>query len=279
METLRNLRFQDSPPTEVIVSIVKDTDFGRWDFLSSLPFPVKVIFSEPGLTRQRNSGIRELSSHIDVVSLIDDDVLLHPLYNRHVLAEFEQHPACVALMGHLISNGDADVEEGKRLLSKVGESFPKGGAYFASSATWGSLYGCNMNFRREALEAEMFDERLPLYSEMEDTDMGTRIRRHGEVGYSFRCIGVHLRTPIGRINYKMRGFSQIMNAWYLCRKGSIPFKKAAPDIFLKRPAGNFIRMFASGQFSKRKAMLSGNLFALGSILRGRVDPELILRLK
>jgi GT2 family glycosyltransferase len=135
-----------------------------------------------------------------------------------------------------------------------------------------------MSFKWEFLEQEKFDERLPLYSEMEDIDMGTRARRSGEVGYYFACVGVHLQTTSGRINHRMHGFSQIMNGYYLICKGTMP-KENLYQVTIKTVLINLILSFYPKQTRKRIGRLSGNIYALSNIIIGNVRPELILKLK
>jgi len=182
-------------------------------------------------------------------------------------------------MGHLLANGNISLERA-RALCYAPPKEPKAleDKYYATSATWGYLYGANMSFRWHFLEREPFDERLPLYSEMEDTDMGTRARRCGEVGYYFACQGVHLQAASGRINYKKRGFSQIMNFYYLAHKGTIPTKDYKRYL-VKKVAANAVLLLLPRQTRKRIGLLIGNLYAVRHILVGRIEPELILNLK
>jgi GT2 family glycosyltransferase len=182
---------QTLQPVEIILSVVKEEDFPHPE--RDFPPHVRRVVSPPGLTTQRNFGFKSLQKKTDFVTYIDDDVILHRDYLANMSQIFAKRKKVVCVMGHLLANGGVTLEEGKALCNSPPED-PNSlkEKYYATSATWAGLYGCNMSFKWEFLEQEKFDERLPLYSEMEDADMGTRARRHGEVGYYFACVGVHL---------------------------------------------------------------------------------------
>jgi len=276
-EAVQSLLEQTLQPREIIISVVKEEDFPY----SEKDFPSKVrrVISPPGLTIQRNFGFKSLKEKTDFVTYIDDDVILHRDYLANMSEVFAQRQNVVCVMGHLLANGGVTLEEAKALCNSPPDN-PNTlkEKYYATAATWGSLYGCNMSFKWDFLEKEQFDERLPLYSEMEDTDMGTRARRCGEVGYYFACVGVHLKTTSGRINYRMHGFSQIMNGYYLICKGTMPKENLYQGI-IKTVLRNLILSFNPKQTRKRIGLLSGNIYALSNIIIGNVRPELILKLK
>lgn len=278
-ETVRYLNLQKEKPLEVILSLIREGDLDPSFDPGSAPFPIKVLTGEPGLTKQRNRGIASVDERAAFVCLLDDDVLIHEDFLGAVCSIMEDHADCVCVMGHLARNGDVSLEEAKKLLAGPIDPAEAAKAYIPVHARHGGLYGCNMTFRKEPLQLEKFDERLPLYSEMEDTDMGTRIRKHGVVAYSFRCQGVHLKTQSGRINYRMHGFSQIMNAWYLMKKGSLPRGEVVLKIVARKLLQNALMVFHPRQTRKRLALVRGNIFALRCILAGRVEPELITKLR
>lgn len=278
-EIIFSLRNQTLLPKEVIVSVVKLEDYPQELNDLSFPFEMRCVISAKGLAKQRNYGFESLLSRTDFVCFFDDDLILHEEYLRKMASTFAENESCVCCMGHLLANGDITIGEAKELCLSppdIGENKDK---YYATSAEWGQLYGCNMCFRWGFLLKEKFDERLPLYSEMEDVDMGTRARRVGDVGYYFGSLAVHLKVSSGRINNRMHGFSQIMNAFYLAKKGSIPMRYTILQIVLRKPIQNFILIFVPKQTSKRVKLLYGNFYALINILLGNIDPELLLKLK
>ena len=112
--------------------------------------------------------------------------------------------------------------------------------YHAKQTTFGDVYGCNMCVRYSIACAEPFDERLPLYSYMEDMDFGTRARRHGHIGYYYGSLAVHLRASEGRVSYRALGFSEVMNPAYLAAKGTIPKSHAVKSFVIRKPLANLV---------------------------------------
>jgi GT2 family glycosyltransferase len=185
---------------------------------------------------------------------------------------FEQRPNLILAMGHLLGNGNIAEDAAWSLVSSPPDVGANAGKYYATTQTWGHVYGANMCVRGTFAAVEAFDENLPLYSLMEDVDFGTRCRRAGEVGYSYDALAVHLRTPGGRINEKQLGFSEIMNPAYLMVKGTVPLTMF-PRHVLRTPAINMLRGLIPSNHSRRQCFV-GNAAALLSLLRGRIDPSL-----
>lgn len=67
-----------------------------------------------------------------------------------------------------------------------------------------------------------FDERLPLYSWLEDLDFCRRMMaRHGRVVKAMGVVAVHQGSNSGgRVAHQRLGYSQVANYVYLHRKGS-----------------------------------------------------------
>ena len=103
-----------------------------------------------------------------------------------------------------------------------------------------SPYGCNMAFRSKAIEHLRFDERLVLYGWLEDRDFGFRAAIGARMILTDLVWGVHLGTSRGRISGLRFGYSQIVNPWYLMKKGSMkPFEACCGHI-LRGLSGNVI---------------------------------------
>jgi GT2 family glycosyltransferase len=273
--TIESLLAQDEPPTEIVVSIVAEADFPHD---AGFPPSVRWIVGRPGAAAQRNSAIEALKCQPLFVVFLDDDMELHRGYLRGMREFFEAHPQAVVAMGHLLANGGVTLEEAKRLCANPPDLGDNTGKSWHNSDPWGGAYGCNLVARASLLDQVRFDERLPLYSEMEDVDFGNQARRHGEVWYLFGCLAVHLRTAGARITYRRHGFSQVMNAVYLGRKGSIPLVHAIRHFMLRRPLQNLVLAALPSQRQRRLGLFRGNLDALSLILRGRIEPEAILNI-
>jgi GT2 family glycosyltransferase len=229
-----------------------------------------VVYSERGLCKQRNRGLEALPEDTDIVALLDDDIILHRDYLQGIESIFSATPDASLIMGHLIANGNVSVKKALELLRSPADSTK----YAVTQSSFGNVYGCNMCVRFDVARKEMFDERLPLYSYMEDVDFGTRVRRHGHVGYYYGSLGVHLRVSEGRVSYRALGFSEIMNPAYLAAKGTIPIWHAIYGFVLRKPLANMLRSLSRGtRQAERRERLIGNCIALRYMLVGKIDPD------
>ena len=273
--TIESLLEQSEPPGEIVVSVISAHDFPQD---AAFPASVRWIAGRPGAAAQRNSGAEALTCRPRLIGFLDDDMVLHRDYLRCMRELFEAQPAAVLAMGHLLANGGISLEAARRLCASPPDLGADAGRSSPNRDPWGGAYGCNLAVRATLLEQVQFDERLPLYSEMEDVDFGRRARRHGEVWYHYGCMAVHLRVASGRLSYRRHGFSQIMNAVYLGRKGSIPMGHAVRHFMLRRPLQNLLLALLPSQRTRRLGLFRGNLDALSLIARGRIEPERILEI-
>lgn len=174
--TLSSLHSQSRPADRTIASVV-----GASDLPKPLPDDVEVVYSERGLTKQRNKGFQSLATDIDIVVFLDDDTILHRDYLRGIESIFSTTPDAALIMGHLFANGGVSVEKAIELVDR-----PATSAHYATiQRSFGGVYGCNICVRFDVARREPFDDRLPLYSYREDMDFGTRARRHGYIGYYY----------------------------------------------------------------------------------------------
>lgn len=137
-----------------------------------------------------------------------------------------------------------------------------------------------MNFRREPLQKELFDEVLPRYALGEDTEIGFRLSRHGSVGGSGRCPIVHLAHKSGRGSEVTVGYSQIANYYYFVRKRiGYPAGKFIRENLVGLPLANLIGIFRdqaeSVHQADRKGRFHGNCLAVFDLLTGRIHPSRI----
>jgi hypothetical protein len=88
---------------------------------------------------------------------------------------------------------------------------------------------------------------------------------------------VHLGTKrSGRSPGKHLGYSQVANRIYIMRKGHMtPFQALTGN--LKNIASNLVRSLRPEPWVDRRGRLTGNALAVWDWVRGRVDPERILR--
>ena len=236
----------------------------------------QVVMGTRGAAVQRNAALNQLEG-VDVVAFFDDDALPRTDYLATALAFFERHPEVVALTGRVLLDGAAKGEiptaQAVDALAASAEEEPSG--------RWRrtrELYGCNLVVRAEIAVSERFDERLPLYSWLEDHDFARRCMRRGKLARVDDCVIVHRGAASGgRQAHRRLGYSQLMNPIYLFRKGSFPLWLAIWEIF--RPvAKNLLYAVAGSSKRWRRERLDGNLTAAADAVRGRFTPERIVHL-
>ena len=138
-------------------------------------------------------------------------------------------------------------------------------------------YGCNMSMRAAMIGNLRFDERLVLYGWQEDIDFTSQMRSRGRVVGVSSIRGVHLGMKAGRVSGERFGYSQVANAVYLVRKGTVPASFALP-LMGRNIAANVARSIWPESYVDRRGRLRGNLLAIAHVLLGRVEPEYILKL-
>jgi GT2 family glycosyltransferase len=236
----------------------------------------RVVVGTRGLAAQRNAGL-DVVDDADVVAFFDDDAVLRPDYLANAVSFLEQNPEVVAITGRVLrdgaTSGEVPAEEAAQDLALSARE-PTSGAWRPTR----ELYGCNFVVRAPIAQLERFDERLPLYSWLEDHDFARRCLGWGELATVDDCVIVHRAAASGgRQAHRRLGYSQLMNPVYLWRKGSFPLWLAAWEIF--RPVAKNVVYAAAGPTSRwRRERLGGNLTAAADVLRGRLTPERIKEL-
>jgi GT2 family glycosyltransferase len=200
---LASLAAQTRPPDEVVV--VDASDDGRsaacvagWRG----PCPAWHHRAAPGLTRQRNRGV-ELTRG-DVVTFLDDDVVLDHGYLEAVAARFIADPEVGGVEGTIAHPGlrgrrrIGNALRGLLLMDNVGRRRVKrSGAVAYDPAPAGfrrvdCLSGCNMSFRRAVFDRFRFDEWYDGYGLGEDLDFSYRVSR----------VWPLVQTPAARLEHR-----------------------------------------------------------------------------
>jgi hypothetical protein len=239
----------------------------------------RVVTGVRGLAAQRNAALDALqdAGGVDVVAFFDDDAVLRPDYLANAVRFLDAHPEVLGLTGDVLidgaTTGEVDRDAADAALARSAAEPPTG--------RWRptrELYGCNFVVRVAGAPLLRFDERLPLYSWLEDHDFARRLNRIGMLADVDDCVSVHRAAASGgRQSHVRLGYSQLMNPVYLARKGSFPLWLAAQQIF--RPvAKNVLHSAAGPSTGWRRDRLRGNGKALLDIVRGRISPERIVDL-
>lgn len=263
------LERQSRPAARIVVVGASESDIAALD--TGRP-GLTALVGRPGLCLQRNDGLRHLAGRHAAVAFFDDDFIPSRFWLERAAALFEERPDLTGLTGRVLADGiktpGISCEDGVARVEAEDAAAPN------LPGLQGGFrpYGCNMAFRTEAIQGLAFDERLPLYAWLEDSDFGGQIARAG--GRTMRAEGlwgVHLGNKTGRERGRRLGYSQIANPIYLARKGtvSVPF---AANLMLRNLAANTLRSLRPEPYIDRPGRLRGNVAALGDILRGRLDP-------
>ncbi len=140
-----------------------------------------------------------------------------------------------------------------------------------------SPYGCNMAFRANAIEHITFDERLVLYGWLEDRDFAYRAGTGAKRIWTDAIWGVHVGTKHGRASGLRFGYSQVVNPWYLMKKGSMTPFEACGNIFRGLVVNSLGIAFKNAHIDRR-GRLSGNIIGIKDILFGQWAPERVVEL-
>ena len=186
---------------------------------------------------------------------------------------FDNDSGLAGVSGRVIRDGApaeaVSWEEADRLVGEADGSDREG----SSLSEARDLYGCNMAFRMSAIGTDIrFDERLVLYGWLEDKDFSRIAKKSGRLAKCDTLFGVHLGLKQGRVSGTKFGYSQIVNPWYLCRKGTLSAKEAWSNT-IKALAVNGIKTFRPETFIDRRGRFKGNVVAVRHLLVGDLPPR------
>lgn len=247
---LHSLESQTLPPDEVVIVDASREEGLGVTLLQTFPFlPIRYIHTRPpGLTRQRNIGIRESSGEILV--FFDDDVLLERQYLECVVRVFLNDPASRigAVQGRITNFINSRTSPPLRLkdltlsillrvflLPRVGSgAFQLSGfqtlPYDCETPRFiECLQGCAMSFRRALFDTIAFDEKLIGYTEMEDADIARQVGRRALIYYEPGARVRHMYSPVARQQEFSRQRQLVQDYAYVARKHGPPsfFRRAA----------------------------------------------------
>lgn len=271
--TVGHLARQTRRPDGIVISAVTEGDI---EGVGDIPgIPVERVFSEKGLPRQRNAGLRHVAGRADIVVFFDDDFVPAHNYIEKLEQIFTLRPNVVGATAKLLADG----------IKTPGIPFDHAVALVEAhepvdivhERPLPALYGCNLSVRMSAAEDIWFDEKLPLYGWQEDVDYSYRLGMNGTLVHTNLLTGVHLGAKGGRTSGKRLGYSQIANPVYLLRKKTIP-PRLARRLMWRNCAANVARCLFPEATVDRRGRLQGNIVALIDLMTGRIHPERILQL-
>ena len=233
-----------------------------------------------GSALQRNDGLVLAGSRFSYIVFFDDDFVPSRFWLERMTDIFESRPDIAGLTGDILADGTTTAGvplDVARSMVRLRDSQPIHTGILHEKLAYGSNMGCNMAFRYSAVRNIRFDERLPLYAWLEDHDFRGQVERHGHVIRADALWGVHLGHKQGRGRGVTLGYSQIANALYLAKKGTVP-KPYLAKLVSKNLLINAVRSFWPEPFVDRKGRLLGNIIAVADLFRGRIAPERVLEL-
>lgn len=225
----------DSSDDEATYSILRAPRFmGR----------VSYVRSSPGLTHQRNVGLKHIGSSVTIVHFIDDDTLVAPNYLATVVAFLDAHPDAVGVGAfphedESLPNQLPALRRAFRTLRRTLQmDGPPGGFSRAAvnsplaslppadtEVQW--LSGCSMSFRAPAAKQLGFDEALVGYGLGEDAEFCLRASTFGKLYVCPSAHVVHLWAPAERMRAQQLLSADVAHRFYFVQKHPGRFRKSA----------------------------------------------------
>jgi GT2 family glycosyltransferase len=276
---LASLDGQTRPPEEVVVVDASDDDgparrVAAWAGSTRAP-RVRVVRAAPGLTRQRNLGVR--ASRGEVVTFLDDDVVLAPGYLAAIAALFAGDPALGGAEGVVET---PPLHGRRRLVNACRAAFgmntlgrPRGvkRSGFVTYDAWPAavqavdcLVGCNMSYRRAVLDRFRFDEWYDGYGLGEDCDFSYRASRAFRLVQTPDARLVHRVSPVARERLPALHEMGRVNHYYFVRK-NLPATPRTWLCFAWSELGELLAVAKTGDRAALAGMLRGWRRVLGML--------------
>jgi GT2 family glycosyltransferase len=261
-------------PDMIVVSACDRSDLPQGTVVAE---NVEVIFGSPGSSAQRNRALSRIHGKADIVIFFDDDFIPSRYWIQNIKSLLAANPDVVCATGQVLMDGvpigGLDWSDGQSIVDKADSSKRKIVTVDDYSVKDNqSPYGCNMAFRAANIDDIKFDERLLLYGWLEDRDFAFRAGAAGRMIWTDAIWGVHLGAKRGRAPGLRFGYSQVVNPWYLMKKGSMkPF-----DVYrniVRAISGNALAYLFPNAHIDRRGRLRGNIIGIKDILYGRWAPE------
>jgi glycosyltransferase involved in cell wall biosynthesis/GT2 family glycosyltransferase len=233
------------------------------------PAKVAYVRSPPGLTRQRNEGMRNAAG--DVVVFFDDDVIVA----ADVFEELERVYSDSTVIG---ATGRVVESKSKRIVgkhSKIRSLLPGGGREGAftrygyprrivnvdEERDTELMHGSFMSARADVAREIGFDEDLPGYALAEDEDFSFRLSRRGRIRYAPSAVIEHLKIGHGSRDARAFGRQLVVNRAYLFRKNFRPTLMARAQFCML--VGLLIAHRAvNGEWQELRGLIDGSREAL-----------------
>ncbi|MBC2709803.1 MAG: glycosyltransferase family 2 protein [Desulfosarcina sp.] len=220
-------------PDEIIVvdsSTNFDTKLLCKNYKNIFSIPLFYYQTAPGLTKQRNIGVKHSSK--EIIAFIDDDVILEESYFKEIKEAFAVSDKILGVGGRILNvKPDAlfsgilkkiflltEFAEKKGIVKKSGFArFPYGHCTESFLPTQ-VIMGCSSSYRRGIFDEYKFDEYFEGYSVMEDVEFSYRISKQGLLIYWPAAKLIHKKSPLDRNSTAQRYEMLILNYFYVFKK-------------------------------------------------------------
>ncbi len=193
----------------------------------------------PGLARSRKAGIAQSSG--DILLFLDDDVLLDANYVAGIMRVYESDAdrrvggvegvleglryARLQMLVLRFFGMDSPRREGQILKNFIGVLVRNISA--PTEVQW--LTGCNMSYRREALEGVEIPTDLEGWSAGEDRAISWQVGRRWRLVATPEARLVHRKVPTARLSARQTGFQEVYYNY-------LHFRRFMPQDFAHRAA-------------------------------------------
>jgi GT2 family glycosyltransferase len=267
-ETLMSIQGLEPGVSSVLLSVAADSDVLQ----ESLGLPrVKRVIAPRGSASQRNAALRSLESAPDFIVFLDDDIEIAPNHIEAYAECFQSDQSIVLATAVDLQPGITNIpREDARIMIEGRDLSDQDTTHYPDCYT---AYGASMAFRGTLAGQVWFDENLPLYSFMEDYDFTLSCRAFG------RCVKVpsakyvHLEPSAGRVSNLLRGYSEVVNPFYIARKHRMGFRARIILGCLRRTAQSIKSIPKDGSTRFR-----GHVKGWTDVLLRKSDPRKILEM-
>ena len=254
---LRTVEKQTKIPDEVIV-VDGSLDAKTESMLANNEFNInlsyyKVSKKYRGLTKQRNYGVKKVSTPMEIIAFLDDDIELDKNYFYEINKTYKIHKNAIAIGGvttNLISWTKSDKNKQsennyfekdgwvrrddiryrlRKLLKLVTKVQPGKIVSFAHERSIGFLppsdkvyetdffMGGIATYKRKVFNFLSFSPFFEGYGLYEDKDFSLRVRKLGEIYVNTNAKVEHHHDPLGRPNCINYGKMVVWNGWRVWR--------------------------------------------------------------
>lgn len=228
---------------------------------SALNYPLEVIDTEPGLTRQRNVALRHVANRVKYVHFFDDDVYLQPGYLHEISNTLDLNSRIAGATGDIVNARPKTPSLLERIFLLKSK---RGGVVLSSGVNIGLpgvktrepimwLPGCAMSYRTSAIADTSFDESRTGYALGEDVDFSARLGLNAPLAFVPTAIMEHRFEPRDRVNSIALAQEDVVSRWKLAETLPFVHKSAVAFSTVGHAASYYLTSFSHENSWRRKA--------------------------